>query len=114
MQLTDNSGLSLQEMITKQLGNQGGGLVAYAMYREECKEAFDAVACEGKVDAAGMQTLMSNVYGKETSEEEAAAMMERLGSSATGTAGYEPWVKEFLQDCEPPKEEGEKKFFGLF
>jgi hypothetical protein len=114
MQLTDNEGLCLKQMIEKQLGNGGGGLVAYAMFRTECKEAFTAAAVDGKVDVAAMQTLMQNVYGTETSEEEAAAMMERSGSSASGVVGYEPWVQQFLEDCNPPKAEGEKKFFGLF
>ena len=88
--------------------------MAYAMYRDECKEAWAAFASDNKVDLAGMQTLMSSVYGKETTEEEAAAMMERAGSSASGIVGYEPWVQQFLEDCQPPKKEGEKKFFGLF
>ena len=116
MQLSDDSGLTLQQKIQKQLGLQGGGLVAYAMFREDCKEAFTAAAkTDGKLSLDDMKALMDAVYGKETTEEEAAAMMVRAGSDAGGVVNYEAWIQQFLEDCEPPAS-SEKKggFFGMF
>ena len=115
MQVSDDSRLCLREKIEKQLQLPGGAFSAYAMFRDDCKDAFSAVAVDGKVSVSQMQTLMGNAYGKETTEEDAAAMMERAGSSADGVIGYEAWIKPFLEDCEPPASKEKKGgFFGMF
>lgn len=82
---------------------------ADSKHREACKEAFYAIAADGRYGVAGkqltevgMRQLLTEVNGAEPADEEVAAVMEAASGGYEATDGLVPfnaWVKAFVDSC---------------